>query len=205
MSLHFLLNLFISGIILGSSVCAISCGWVFFPVLFEKQQNRKRALLKFIMFHSGKIFSYTIIGGLAGLSSGFIPFFKTSRISLLSGAIFFLIIGLLNLFMPEQHRMKIKGLSACFSGVLVAFIPCAAFVGVLVYLAYVATDFLKGAIAGFVFGLGNAINPFILIAILAPSFSIQVEKIITNKNIYRIGSACVFLFWSITLFWRTFQ
>ncbi|MCM8764065.1 MAG: sulfite exporter TauE/SafE family protein [Candidatus Omnitrophica bacterium] len=205
MNLHFLLNLFISGVILGSSVCAISCGWVFFPIVFESQQTRKRSLLKFMLFHSGKIFSYTIIGGLAGFSSDFVSVFKTSRISLFFGGVFFLIMGLLELLMPDKYRIKIKGLSAGFLGALVGFIPCVALVGVLVYLAFVATDFLQGAIAGFVFGLGNAINPFILLAIFAPSCSTRVENIITNKSIYRIGSACVFLFWSITIFWRAYQ
>ncbi|MCM8764905.1 MAG: sulfite exporter TauE/SafE family protein, partial [Candidatus Omnitrophica bacterium] len=116
MSWHILFNLFLSGIFLGGSVCAIYCGWIFLPVLFERQQNKKKSLLKFILFHSGKIFSYTIIGGLVGYSSSFISFFRTSKVSLLSGAFFFFLIGLLNILMPEEFRVKMKKVSACFSG-----------------------------------------------------------------------------------------
>ncbi|MCX7705785.1 MAG: sulfite exporter TauE/SafE family protein, partial [bacterium] len=171
MNWHILLNLFLSGIILGSSVCALHCGWVFLPFVFEKNSNIRKTFIRFFLFHSGKIFSYTIIGGLVGYSTSFITSFRNSRLPFLIGAIFFFILGILNFFMPEEFRNKMKRNFACFSGLLVAFIPCGALIGVIVYLAYVANNFLTGALGGFVFGLGNIINPLIILPLISPHCS----------------------------------
>jgi len=204
-SLKILLNLFFSGVILGGSVCTLWCGWVFLPFVFEKETNIKKSLGKFFLFHSGKIVSYTIAGGLVGYSASFVSNFKNSSISILSAALFFLALGILNFFVPESFRVKMKKRFVCFSGFLVAFIPCSAFISVLVYIAYVASDFLQGAISGFVFGLGNLINPLIIISMLALPISRKFEKILKNTRIFKFATGSIFIFWSGTLFWRVFQ
>ncbi|MCM8759900.1 MAG: sulfite exporter TauE/SafE family protein [Candidatus Omnitrophica bacterium] len=205
MSLHILLNLFFSGMILGSSVCAIYCGWIFLPFVFDKNHNIKKAISRFIMFHSGKIVSYTILGSLVGYSTSFISQLKHSRIPLLIGAIFFFILGILNFVMPEKFVAKMKKGFVGFSGLLVAFIPCGALLGVLVYLAYVANDILTGALGGFVFGLGNAVNPLIILAIFSPRISRLSESFIKKTIIFKTGASFVFVSWSMILLWRAFQ
>lgn len=205
MNWYVLLNLFFSGIILGSSVCSIGCGWIFLPFIFEKDENKRKTFFKFVMFHSGKILSYTIIGGLVGYSTSFVSSFNNNKVALYTGALFFLLLGFLNMIMPEKFRIKMKKNLVCFSGFLVSFIPCGAFAGVLVYIGYVCNDLISGALAGFFFGLGNAINPLVLTIFFVPNFSKRFEKMVKGEIVFKLATTTVFCFWAGTLFWRAFQ
>lgn len=205
MNFHVLVNLFLSGIILGSSVCTVFCGWIFLPFVFEKNQNIRRAIARFILFHSGKIASYTIIGGLAGYSTSFISSFKYSKIPIFLGSTFFFILAVVNLLVHEETRVKMKKNFACLSGFLVAFIPCGALIGVIVYLAYVANSFFAGAFGGFIFGLGNAINPLIFLVFCSTRCSEWGGNFIKNTAIFKIGVSLVFMSWSVTLLLKAFQ
>lgn len=202
MNWHILISLFLSGIILGSSVCTVSCGWIFLPFVLEQKQNIKKGLSKFFLFHAGKIVSYTAIGGLIGYSTAIVSSFKYSRISLFTGAGFFFFLGILNFLMPEKFLTGLRGKLACFSGFITALVPCGALAGVFVYIGYVANNFLQGALAGFVFGTGNMINPLILITIFSPACSRWIEKFAKNTLVYKICISAVFILWSLGLLWR---
>ncbi|MCM8806025.1 MAG: sulfite exporter TauE/SafE family protein [Candidatus Omnitrophica bacterium] len=202
MNWHILTNLFFSGMILGSSVCALSCGWIFIPLVFEKNLNIKRSFIKFCLFHAGKILSYTVVGGLVGYSASYITAIKNSKIFLLVGGLFFFILGILNLFLPDKIMIHLKHNFTGCAGIIMGFVPCGALAGVLVYLAYVANTFASGAMAGFAFGLGNAINPLILLIFLAPKFPQWFNGIVKSQKICRIAGSLVFFFWAGTFFWK---
>ena len=204
MNWHILVNLYISGILIGSSVCMLSCGSVFLPFIFERNTDIKKTLRMFVFFHAGKLVSYTLAGGLVGYSSGYVSALKNNRVFLFLGALFFLILGVLNLTLSDKIKMFLKGHLSYCSGFVVGFVPCGALLGVLAYLAYVANSFVSGAIGGLVFGLGNAINPLIIITIFTPWCSKFIGRFFENRWAGKIAGSVVFFFWSGTLVWRTF-
>lgn len=202
MSLHLLLNFFISGLILGSSSCALSCGWLLFPFISEKKASIKKSFFKFLSFHIGKIVSYVILGGLVGYSSQFITKLTNSKFLWLGGGVLFFIMGLLNLILPESRRISIKKNFVGVAGFIVGILPCGPLVGFLVYLAYVANNAIGGAVAGLAFGIGNTFNPLIILIFLIPAGTSLFERIIRNEKIYRIAGSMVFFWWATTLIWE---
>ncbi|HOK80213.1 MAG TPA: sulfite exporter TauE/SafE family protein [bacterium] len=203
MNWHVLVNLYISGILTGSSVCVLSCGSVFFPFIFERKSDIKRTLKMFLFFHAGKLVSYTLAGGLVGYSAGYASALRNNQILNLAGTLFFITLGILNLVISDKKMAFLKSPFSYCSGFIVGFIPCGAFLGLLAYLAYVANSFVSGAVGGLVFGLGNAINPLIIIAMFAPWCSKFIGKFFENPWTGKIAGSLVFFFWAGTLVWRT--
>jgi sulfite exporter TauE/SafE len=192
-------NFFISGIVIGTSSCALSCGWLLIPLISENEPSIKKSFFRFIYFHAGKIISYIILGGLVGYSSQFITKITNNRSLWLYGGTILFVIGILNMLLPDYRRTGIKKKFSAVTGFIVGIIPCGPLIGFLVYLAYVANDFVSGAIGGFVFGLGNILNPLIFLIFLVPASTGFFERIINNKQIFKIAGSLIFFCWAIAL------
>lgn len=203
MSWRLFLNFFISGLILGSSSCALSCGWLLFPFISEKKSSIKKSFFKFLLFHAGKIVSYVILGGFVGYSSQFITKLTNSKFLWIGGGVLFFIMGILNLLLSECRRISIKKNLAAVAGFVVGILPCGPLVGFLVYLAYVANNTIGGAVGGLAFGIGNTANPLIILIFFIPLGSSLFESIIRNEKIYRIAGSMVFFWWAATLILET--
>ncbi|MGC8805798.1 MAG: sulfite exporter TauE/SafE family protein, partial [Candidatus Ratteibacteria bacterium] len=138
-------------------------------------------------------------------SAGYVSALRNNRMLNLTGTLFFITLGIFNLVLSDKKRVFLKSPFSYCSGFIVGFIPCGTLLGVLAYLAYVANSFVSGAIGGLAFGLGNAINPLIIIAILAPWCTKFIGKFFENPWTGKIAGSLVFFFWAATLFWRTFE
>jgi sulfite exporter TauE/SafE len=190
------------------------CGPIALMVPGAKGKNRIFAI---ILYHSGKILSYTLIGALFGLSTAFITSFKVQSIITISAGI---VIGILAFTPSILNYLEKRGFTAFNSlinfknklasslekdrieygfyiGFFNGFIPCG-----LVYIAAIGAmaqnSMLEAALYMVFFGLGTM--PFLSVIIFASSylkkkFSAQAQKI-------RI---LAFLLVSIFMIWKGYS
>jgi len=197
-------NFFVSGFFLGVTTCALYCGSILAPFLLDKEITARQAIFRFFIFHAGKLVAYVLLGGLVGYSSHFIPVLRDSKLVPGAGAAFFFALGILNFTISDRKRKKLLGGPLVGTGFLIGFLPCGPFLAFLFYLAYVANTAAKGAIGGFLFGLGNALNPIILISPFFPKIGTLLQVLCRRPVYFKLIVSCVFFFWSASLLQKVF-
>lgn len=172
------LYIFISGLLIGFSLCTFSCGILIFPVSGIKSINWKNGLGKGTLFISGKLISYGFYGSVASFSHFLLQSFLNSKYPFILGGTGLIIYGIFLYFFGERKCSNLKfNLPIFFVGLIYGFLPCGPLIGFLFYLAYISKGVLFGFIAGILYGIGTSISPLI-ISIFSPFFW---EKISISK------------------------
>ena len=196
--------LFLSGLILGAGPCLGFCAPVLTGFIAAYKPSTKQALISYLFFSGGKLFSYMAIGALCGVisglwQSGFLQhYFRAINVIL---GVLVLLIGGLTLAVKEPLSSKYcaffaKGhlRNAGVLGLLAGFSPCLPFLGILNYVMIIVHSPLEGLFYAMVFGIGTSISPLILLAGLAGKLSGDFTKQKLMKNLIKIISALVLIY-----------
>ena len=181
--------MFISALIfglLGSFHCIGMCGPIAFMLPVDRTNNIKQ-FFQILSYHSGRLFTYSLIGLLFGfLGKGFYFFGFQQQLSIIVGALMILAIVLpkafqqynfskqLNRFVMKVKsalgkELKKKGNDTFFTiGFLNGFLPCG-LVYMAVFGALVTTNALLGSLYMFIFGLGTI--PLMTVVIYLGNFA----------------------------------
>ena len=181
--------MFISALIfglLGSFHCIGMCGPIAFMLPVERT-NKIKQFFQILSYHSGRLFTYSLIGLLFGfLGKGFYFFGFQQQLSIIVGALMILAIVLpkafqqynfskqLNRFVMKVKsalgkELKKKGNDTFFTiGFLNGFLPCG-LVYMAVFGALVTTNALSGSLYMFIFGLGTI--PLMTVVIYLGNFA----------------------------------
>ena len=172
--------LIITGL-LSSVHCVSMCGAINLLATTNKNSN---SLKKTIFYNTGRIISYTIIGGIVGLLGNVISLNNTiSGIIIILSSILMLLmsinmLGIIRFRTVRLFKIKSKTRNSFIIGLLNGLMPCGPLQTMQIY-ALSTGSMLKGALSMFLFGIGTV--P--LMAMVSLSFNIFKGKIklIINK------------------------
>lgn len=207
--------LFVVGL-LTSVHCIAMCGGINLSQCVSNANDNepiKRKLIPSILYNTGRVISYTVIGGIVGALGSVISLSGTAKgiVAIVAGA-FMLIMGLnmMNIFprlrkivprMPKKFTSKIhgakKGRGPLVVGLLNGFIPCGPLQTMQIY-ALGTGSFLAGALSMFLFSLGTVPLMFAFGAISSILSSKFTRKLMTV-------SALLVMFLGIIMIGRGFS
>lgn len=161
----------------------------------EGENNRISKLKPSILYNSGRVISYTIIGGIVGALGSVISFSGAAKgiVAIISG-LFMMIMGLnmLNIFpwlrklnprMPKIFRKKLRSKDGkhgpFYVGLLNGLMPCGPLQAMQIY-ALGTGSFFSGALSMFLFSLGTVPLMFgfgALSSILSGKFTNRMMKV----------------------------
>ncbi len=164
-----LFSIFVLGVSLGLTACAVTCLPFIGTWAMGKGEGRKNGLWDTFMFLGGRLVAYASLGALAG-------FFGAWFVRELAAGAGNLLIGLTGLFAAasliwpkktDAHKTVCSAarsqgtLPPFFLGIGLTLIPCAP-LATLLAAAAAANSPLQGLFFGFVFGLGTAVTPMLV-------------------------------------------
>jgi len=193
---------FLSGLILGSSLCLLSCPFILFPLITQQSKTWKEGVKIGLIFGSGRIIAYGFLGGLASFSHFLLQDFLDSKMALVFGGSILIGIGVWFLFYGDKCRKNhiISKLPAFFTGVTYGFIPCAPLTGFLfTYLVYMSKGIIFGVFSGIVFGLGTLFSPILALCGIFPHIGEKINKFQKGKIYLKIIGTLLFFFWGTSL------
>jgi len=195
-------NFFVSGLLLGVSWCTLSCGSAVLPCVCSGPPRTRDAVAMVARFQAGKLFAYMVLGAGVGLSEGFVRAFQQSRVAVWGGVLCFALLGAANLWGGPARKNFVRRCSGPGAGMVLGFLPCGPLVGFLAFLSYMVSTPWEGALSGFVFGVGNAVSPFFLLALFARN--IRAFFLAQPKRTRALEAlvSMVFFGWAGVLLWR---
>jgi sulfite exporter TauE/SafE len=176
------LELFLTGLALGSGPCMLFCLPILIPFVAGTRDGWVEGLWATLAFSVSRLSAYTLLGLVAGLVGEVLvglvggPAFSFAMISL--GGLLIAMLGTLIVFQGSP-RAGVFGLlfraalgnglrSPFLLGFIVGIKPCAPLLGILTYIALNVRTPLIGAYYAFVFGLGaSVITPITALGIAA--------------------------------------
>jgi len=207
-------ELFIAGLTLGASQCILSCVPMLTLYVAGTREGWKEGLKATLIFSFSRLFTYVLLGFLAGFSGMFLADFLQgpgfgSYLWVSAGA-FVSLIGVLVILGKEprfhlcrvlsQHTVNDSTKSMALLGFIVGVAPCAPLLGILTYIAFSVKDSLLGAIYAFCFGIGTTIiTPIVVLGVLSsvvPRLLFKNPKIL---DIFRRSCGLLLLFFGIRL------
>ena len=188
--------LFITGLFT-SIHCISMCGAIQLLFFFPNDKFDKKRIL---IFHLGRILSYTIIGGIAGLVGNILAINTKVLAILILLSSFCMMIMSLNMLgilsIKKIHFSKIvsKSKNPFLIGLLNGLMPCGPLQAMQVY-ALSTGNLVSGSISMLIFGLGTL--PLMLVSYTVFQFFHGKRKILVNK----LASILIFIL-SIMMFNR---
>lgn len=163
--------------------CISMCGAINLVASFNNSGNN---IKRGILYNSGRVLSYTIIGGIVGLIGSVLSINDVvmGTIIFLAALIMFLMslrmLGVINYRFPKIIKFKVKKKpnSAFLLGILNGFMPCGPLQAMQVY-ALSTGSFMMGALSMFLFGIGTV--PLMLIALVVFNLFSGRRKMLVNK------------------------
>jgi cytochrome c biogenesis protein CcdA len=179
--LNICISLFITGMLMGSGPCMLSCGPILLSYIAGTSRSALSGLYCWFVFSLSKLAAVIFLSFLAGfvgviflrrfywempghiiwlLTGGFVVF--------LGFMVFFNAHGrfrLCNHSSPCGIRHDTKGLIVL--GLLIGALPCVPLLGVLTYISMVSTHYMHGILMGAAFGLGVIVSPLIFGSMIA--------------------------------------
>ena len=172
--------LFATGL-LTSIHCISMCGAInLIAIVDSERKNYKRPIL----YNAGRVISYTIIGGLAGLLGSVLKISSTISgiIIILAGLLMFLMalnmLGIIDFKLKLKYKLKLKNRNPLIIGLLNGLMPCGPLQAMQVY-ALSTGSFITGALSMFLFSLGTV--PLMLSIGIIYNLIKGKGKIIVNK------------------------
>lgn len=188
--------LFITGLFT-SIHCISMCGAIQLLFFFPNDKFDKKRIL---IFHLGRILSYTIIGGIAGLVGNILAInTKVLAILILLSSFCMMImslnmLGILSIKKIHFSKIASKSKNLFLIGLLNGLMPCGPLQAMQVY-ALSTGNLVSGSISMLIFGLGTL--PLMLVSYTVFQFFHGKRKILVNK----LASILIFIL-SIMMFNR---
>ena len=188
--------LFITGLFT-SIHCISMCGAIQLLFFFPNDKFDKKRIL---IFHLGRILSYTIIGGIAGLVGNILAInTKVLAILILLSSFCMMImslnmLGILSIKKIHFYKIASKSKNPFLIGFLNGLMPCGPLQAMQVY-ALSTGNLVSGSISMLIFGLGTL--PLMLVSYTVFQFFHGKRKILVNK----LASILIFIL-SIMMFNR---
>lgn len=172
--------LFILGL-LTSIHCVSMCGAI---NLMASLKTSKSSFRNPILYNTGRVLSYTILGGLVGLIGSVMQIntYLIGTVILVASLVMLAVslnnLGIINLKLKEIKYFKVHSKNSFVIGLLNGFMPCGPLQSMMLF-ALATSSFFKGALAMFLFGLGTV--PLMLFMGLMVNVFRGKTKIILNK------------------------
>ncbi len=205
------IELFIGGVIVGSSMCLLVCSPILIPYLVGTSDGWKKAFVTTIVFSLGRIAVYVLYGFIIGLGKQFyIDNFFNSRfnvyIQVLAGLFVFVVGFLLILggrspkLCPGLDKLFIKkNLRTVFIlGVFMGISPCPAMIAAFAYIFIKAETLLGCIFLVTAFGLGTSFSPLLLVG---PFLGFVTQKISRAKlfKVIKVTAALILMLWGFQI------
>ncbi|TRZ48051.1 MAG: sulfite exporter TauE/SafE family protein [Dehalococcoidia bacterium] len=187
-------SLFITGIIVGSGPCLLSCGPILLSYIAGTKRSAWQGLRCWAIFSFSRLLATIFLGFMAAITgtallrrfyweiSGYIIWGLTGVFIVFLGTMVF--IGLHTKFKAcnvlGQTVIRHDFKSLMMLGILVGLLPCVPLIGVLSYITMVATHYAHGILMGAAFGLGTIVSPLVFASIIAGA--VPGLKIFHNSN-----------------------
>jgi cytochrome c-type biogenesis protein len=195
------LTIFIMGLQLGATACAISCMPIMTPILLGNASNKQDGISILIRYFSGKVLAYTTISSIAFLGANVVKkCIQNDFIVTKIGAIIIVIIGIYSLYLALFSNKSCSDKCTTTSklgffgiGFFSSFSFCLP-VSSLVTASAMGGSFLASFLYGMAFGLGVIIIPFLFFYffIFKITSTIIIELSKYNKEI-KIFSALLLI------------
>jgi len=197
--------LFVSGIILGSGPCLVSCAP--FLVIYTAAQKKgiKRSLYSYGIFSCGRLLSYILWGFVCALGAVYLQSETISRyiqnIYFVLG-VFIILLGIATSLGTKDFFGRTCALlnqgnirNVGIAGFLVGLSPCLPLLGMLNYVVLISKNPWDAMMYLFVFGLGTTLSPLVLAVVFSGKFAQILSR---NPRIkiflqYACGALLVFL------------
>lgn len=178
--------------------CFLSCTPFFITYLAGKQLKWGQGLIEALIFLSGRLFAYLVLGYLAGLSATLLKQFSgSSSILFLKplGGIIIITLGVLIFFIKEPpfcgqrfaaHKAFTFG-SLLILGFIMGVSPCAPLLALLFEITAISKTAFQGLLCALSFGLGTFISGFMVIAGLSGMITWFPEKVQKSSLILLIS------------------
>jgi len=163
-----LLTVFLLGVSLGLTACAVTCLPFIGTLAFGKAAGRRAGLIDAALFLGGRLLAYTLLGGLAGLvGAGFVKWLAGGLGNLVIGGVACLTALLLVAPSRKNHAtcgrpQKLAVFPPFLLGIALTLIPCAP-LATLLATAAAGPSAGQGALLGLMFGLGALLTPMIVL------------------------------------------
>lgn len=194
-----LLTVFLLGVSLGLTACAVTCLPFIGTLAFGKAGGRRAGLIDTGLFLGGRLLAYSVLGGLAGLvGAGFVKWLAGGLGNLLIGVVACLTALLLAIPSRKSHAtcgrpQKLTNYPPFLLGIALTLIPCAP-LATLLATAAAGSSVGQGALLGLVFGLGALLTPMI---VLIPACASVGAHLRADQpwlaDLLRLGAAVVLL------------
>lgn len=209
-------SLFLSGLVLGSGPCLLTCGPILISYIVATGKNPRQAFFFWLLFSLSRILVYIFLGVSVFLLGEFLVrqnlLFLGGYIYLLSGIIIILI-GLFTIIsnVGEKNRLcssisklleqRLSKVSPITMGLILGLLPCAPLLAVLSYIGLVSFSWQVSILYSLIFGVGTLISPLVLLSLGAG----VIPKILFNKpKAYRalryISGSIIILFGAQLIF-----
>ncbi|MCG2714512.1 MAG: sulfite exporter TauE/SafE family protein [Candidatus Omnitrophica bacterium] len=193
--------------------CFLSCTPFFITYLAGKQLKWRQGLIEALIFLSGRLFAYLVLGYLAGLSTALLRQFGSSSFILFLkplGGVIIISLGILILFSREPAYCGCKFLankvftfgSLFILGFIMGVSPCAPLLALLFEITIISKTAFQGLLCALSFGLGAFISGFIVIAGLSGLiswFPAKVQKSSLTLLVFRIIFASLLILMGLNL------
>jgi len=181
--IHNFLFLFLYGISMSLGPCLVNCGPLLFALIGGERVSPLEGIKRVLLFSSGRIFVYLLLGCLAGRVGEYITHLRESIYPyiLWTGGFLLIFIGIFFLIpfsflCPlKEKREKFKG-SYVLLGLLWGLLPCLPLTSVLLYIALISRNLLQGFLYSLSFSLGTLISPLLAVGGLAGWISSRITR-----------------------------
>ncbi len=207
-------SFFISGVLLGSGACLISCGPILIFYFAGTGKDIKKSLISYGIFSFSRMLVYGLLGVLVFIIGQFATenIFGSFRVyTNVFGGLFIMLVGFFMIFgkkpgaglIAKLHN-KLAGSDnavVALLGIIIGLIPCGPLLAVLSYVGLFSNAWIDSLLYSLFFGLGTAISPVIIFVIFTGMFSQYVK--ISNSKIIDFTCGLIIIILGLQLIFRT--
>ncbi len=173
--------------------CLLMCTPILVTYISGKQEGSFKAFVDILVFLSGRLFAYVLLGALAGFSGAYLRGLTQSGLlpylNVMSGVISILL-GIFVLFnKPDASCAKTSHCHSIYDfgsilllGFIIGISPCMPLTALLFEIALISKSALDGAMYALSFGLGTFIAGLIIVSAVAGLLRGIVKKLINSKE-----------------------
>lgn len=189
---HF--QIFAIGVTFGiAGPCFLACTPILITYVVGKKERWAEAFKDILIFLSGRLLAYILLGGLAGLSGAVLRRFTevnfAGYLEPISGAVS-IVLGIIILAHKEpatcacgDTRKKTYNFGGLFVlGFMIGVSPCAPLLALLFQIALMSKNALDGASYAFSFGLGTFLSGLIVVGTLTGILGGFTRKLVRSRT-----------------------